>query len=272
MRLSARVGDAGELLVGAEVKDWVILVETTGVFGTRPFTLGVGSAGAEARVTLDATGPTGLRFRNLPRTTLKGKALTLTADAVDAESGVSRVVFYLGEPPPDGKSLPPGKAVVGVRGVPPSARAEAKAAPPPSDDTSPAVYSGTLLMPDQKGPVVVGARFTNRVGITEEVTAEVTLIDPPTTGNLKGRVTQGAAERGQPGLEVVLKEEDAKADAKPIASAKTNDKGEFTMTGLKPGNYVASTSKPSDYGAKASQKVTIAAADKPTEVTLSLKR
>lgn len=268
-RLTARVGDGGELVVAAEVKDWVIPVETGGVFGTRPFSLGIGAASAEARVTLDATAPAGLRFRRLPATSLRGKALALTAEATDEESGVSKVVFYVGEPPPDGKPLPPGKAALGVRGSVPSAGAK-KA---PTDDASAAAFTGSLLMPDQKGPVLVGVRFTNRVGLSEDLTAEVTLVDPPTTGSIKGRVVQGAtSERGQPGLDVVLTEPDAKPDAKPIAAAKTNDKGEFTMTGLKPGQYVLSTAKPSDYGAKATAKVTVVASDKPAEVTLSLKR
>jgi hypothetical protein len=269
-KLSARVGEGGELLITSEVKDWVIPVETNGVFGTRPFTLGVGSAAAEAKVTLDATAPTGLRLRRLPATALRGKTLTLTAEGVDAESGVSKVVFYVGEPPPEGKPLPPGKAAVGVRGSIPTAGA--KTAPPPADDTSMAAYSASLLMPDTKGPVVVGARFTNRVGLTEEVVGEVLLVDPPTTGSIKGRVVQGTTDRGQPGLEVVLMEPDAKPDAKPVATAATNAKGEFTMAGLKPGNYVVSTAKPTDYGAKASAKVTVVASDKPTGVTLSLQR
>jgi hypothetical protein len=135
-------------------------------------------------------------------------------------------------------------------------------------------------MPDQKGPVTVGARFTNRVGITEEAVGEIVLVDAPTTGSVKGRVVQGGAERPQPGLEVVLKEEEAKVEAKadakvekkPVASAKTNDRGEFEMKGIKPGRYVVSTTKPSDYGAKAEQSVTVEAGDKPTEVTLSIKR
>jgi hypothetical protein len=270
-RLSVRVGDGGELVVASEVKDWVIPVETNGVFGTRPFSLGVGSAAAEATVTLDATGPSGLRFRRLPPTALKGKSLTLTAEGIDEESGVSKVLFYLGEPPPDGKPLPPGKAALGKRGAIPSAGATT--APPPSDDTSLAAYSATLLMPDQKGPVTVGVRFTNRVGITEEVTADITLVEPPTTGSIKGRVIQGGtSERGQPGLEVVLRDEDAKADAKPVGTAKTNDMGEFTFSGLKPGQYVLTTAKPSDYGAKATQKVAVVASDKPAETTLELKR
>ena len=262
-RISVRVGDSGELVVASDVKDWVIPVETTGVFGTRPFTLGVGAASAEAKVTLDATGPTGLRFRRLPATALRGKALALTAEGVDEESGVTKVVFYAGEPPPDGKPLPPGKAALGKRGSLPGAG-------PPAADTSLAAYSASLLMPDTKGPIVVGARFTNRVGITEEVVGEVTLVDPPSTGSIKGRVVQG--ERGQPGLEVVLREADAKPDAKPAGTATTNDKGEFTFADLKPGQYVLDTAKPADYGAKASQKVAVVAGDKPTPVTLSLKR
>ncbi|MBN9520707.1 carboxypeptidase regulatory-like domain-containing protein [bacterium] len=271
VRLAARVGEAGELLVASEVRDWVAAVETTGVYGTRTFTLGVGSSAAEARVTLDATGPTGLRFRRLPPTAPRGKALAVTAEALDPESGVTKAVFYAGEPPPDGKPLPPGKAALGVRGLLPAAR-PGDAPPPAADELGPAAYSATLLMPDQTGPVLLGARFTNRVGLTEEVVAEVVLVDPPTTGSVKGRVVQGSTpERPQPGLDVLLKEADAKADAKPVAASKTNAAGAFLMTGIKPGNYVVSSSKPTDYS-KAEQRVTVVAGDKAAEVTLSLKR
>jgi hypothetical protein len=273
VRLLARVGDAGELVVASEVKDWLIPVDTTGVFGTRTFTLGVGAAAAEATVTLDATGPTGLRFRRPPATAVRGRPLAVTAEGFDPESGVAKVVFYVGEPPAEGKPLPLGKAAVGVRGAIPAAKADRPVRPLPADDTRPAAYTASLLMPDQKGPVTVGARFTNRVGLTEEVVAEVLLVDPPTTGSVKGRVVQGSTpERPQPGLEVQLKEEDAKTETKPVATTKTNDKGEFLIKGVKPGKYVVSSTKPTDYGAKAEQKVTVEASDKPAEVTLSLKR
>jgi hypothetical protein len=186
---------------------------------------------------------------------------------------VVKVVFYVGEPPAEGKPLPPGKAAVGVRGPLPEAKADTRTRPLPVDDARPAAYTAALLMPDQKGPVTVGARFTNRVGLTEEVVAEVMVVDPPTTGSVKGRVVQGSTpERPQPGLEVVLSEEGAKPDAAPVATAKTNDRGEFVMKDIKPGKYVVRSTKPADYGAKAEQKVAVEAGDKPAEVTLYLKR
>jgi hypothetical protein len=285
VRLAARVGEAGELVVGSEVRDWVIPVDTNGVLGTRRFTLGVGAAEAEATITLDATGPTGLRFHRLPATAQRAKPLTLTAEGVDAESGVAKVVFYVGDPPADGKPLPPGKAAVGVRGPvaaakvdPPVGRdlgatSDSPVRIPVIADTRPAAYTATLLMPDQKGPVTVGARFTNRAGLTEEVVAEVTLVDPPTTGKIKGRVVQGSTpERPQPGIAVTLAEDGAKPDDPPAATATTNDQGVFEMKDLKPGKYVVRAAKPVDYGAKAEQKVTVEASDKPAEVTLELKR
>ncbi|HEX4609111.1 MAG TPA: carboxypeptidase-like regulatory domain-containing protein [Urbifossiella sp.] len=271
VRLSARVGEAGELLVGAEARDWVAAVDTTGVTGTRTFTLGVGPAAAAARVTLDPTAPTGLRFRRLPPTAPRGKPLAVTAEGYDPESGVTKAVFYVGEPPADGKPLPPGKAAVGVRGLLPAARPGDRPVPLASE-FGPAAYTASLLMPDQAGPVRVGARFTNRVGLTDEVVAEVLLLDPPTTGSVKGKVVQGSGPgRPQPGLDVLLREPDAKADAKAVATAKTNAAGDFQMTGIKPGSYVVSAEKAVDY-AKAQEKVTVVAGDKAAEVTLVLKR
>jgi hypothetical protein len=278
VRLNARVGSAGEFVVGTEVRDWVVPVDTTGVVGTRRFTLGVGTAEAEATITLDPSGPTGLRFHRLPATAVRGRPLAITAEGVDPESGIARVVFYVGEPPADGKPLPPGKSAVGVRGSVSSAKPDAGApgagrVSAPSTVNRPAAYTAPLLMPDQKGPVTVGARFTNRVGLTEEVVAEVLLVDPPTTGSIKGVVNQGSTPpRPQPGLAVVLVEDGAKPDAPPVATTKTNDKGEFELKGIKPGKYVVRTTKPSDYNAKAEQQVTVEASEKPVEVPLALKR
>jgi hypothetical protein len=277
---TAAVGPGGELVLGSEVRDWVIPVDTAGVFGPRRFTLGVGAAEAEATVTLDATGPSGLRFHRLPRTAVRGQPLTLTATGADPESGVAKAVFYVGEPPAEGKPLVPGRAAVGVAGPLPSAKAAAPPRPgaetparPASDDRAPTGYTGALLMPDQKGPVTVGARLTNRVGLTEEITAEVLLVDPPTTGSIKGTVVQGASSpRPQPGVEVVLVEEGAKPDAPPVATTKTDGSGAFTLANLKPGKYVIRSAKPTDYGAKAEQKVAVEAGEKPTEVTLTLRR
>ncbi len=279
VKLTLRIGDAGELLVGSVVKDWVVSVDTTGVFGTRRLSLSVGDppvATVERLVTLDATPPSGLRFRRLPMTHTRGKPLTVTAEATDPESGIARALFYIGDPPVEGKPLPPGKAALGIPTTLPSAGSELRPRVI-SDHSRPTPFTATLLPPDQKGPVTVTARFTNQVGLSEEVTADVTLIDPPTTGTIKGRVVQGSTpERPQPGIEVQLKDPDvkpdAKSEAKPIATTTTNAEGTFTFKGVKPGKYVVAGTKPTDYGAKDEKQVTVEASEKPVEVTLSLKR
>jgi hypothetical protein len=182
------------------------------------------------------------------------------------------VLFYFGDPPPEGKPLPPGKAAPGVPSTLPSAGGDLPARAIP-DPTRPALFTATLLPPDQKGPVTVTARFTNRVGLTEETTADITLIDPPTTGTIKGKVVQGSTpERPQPGVEVQLKDAAAKPEDKPLAATTTNAEGVFTFKNVKPGKYVVGGEKPADYGAHDEKPVTVEASEKPSEVTLSLKR
>jgi hypothetical protein len=274
VRMTLRVGDAGELVVASEVKDWLMAVDAAGVVGTRQLSLSVGEppvARAEALVTLDSDAPNGLRFRRLPATWTRGKALSVTAEAVDPESGIAKALFYFGDPPPEGKPLPPGKAALGVPATLPTAGSELPVRVV-ADPSRPAAFTATLLAPDQKGPVTVTARFTNRVGLSEEATATVTLVDPPTTGTIKGKVVQGSTpERPQPGVAVSLKDAAAKPEDKPLATTTTNAEGAFTFKDVKPGSYVVGADKPTDYS-HGEKQVAVEASEKPVEVTLSLKR
>jgi hypothetical protein len=343
-----RIGPAGELLLNGAVKDWVVPIDTTGVYGTRrlTFTLETPNAArqpipaaallspdadrrprpAEALVTLDDTPPRNVRFLVLPpkpeppkppppvapvavrvraavpppppiaalcpnlfavpvvvpppappppprlpvplgKTWLRATEIELVARADDPESGIAAVYFYLGAPPgPDGKPAQGSRVVRGAVYVPPAGKKDE--APPPEALTA---YTGKLLLPDQKGPILLGVRFVNAAGlITDTEPIELLLVDPaapPTTGIIEGRVVQGDPERPQPSLTVSLLD----AAGKPVATGTTNAAGEFKFVGVKPGPYVLYSVKPVDQNARAFQRAS-AAAGVTTTVTLSLSR
>jgi len=161
------------------------------------------------------------------------------------------VLFFLGAPPTvDGKAAP-GSRVVAAAG--PNAAG---------------AYTAQLPLPDQVGPVPVGVRFVNNVGLAKDVLDEVVVTEPPpkpTTGSIKVTVTQGSPPLPQSGLGVQLRDAANKNILKPGA---TNDKGEFTFTEVAPGQYIVYSERPSDR-TKAQMSVTVEAgktADAPLEL------
>jgi hypothetical protein len=335
-----RVGPAGELLFHAEVKDWVLPLDTAGVYGKRTLRLALTDADGkvltqtqadglnkpEADIILDDTPPDNVQLLALPpkpppkkprklpppeaaaakstippggivlppwacgcvlpwpvpmppppekpapppapgviaRTLVRGTTVELVARAEDLESGVTRVLFFVGPPPgPDGKP-PPGGKVLESRLRPPP---EKLVGPPPTW----VEFGATLDLPDVKGPVTVGVRFTNGAGlVSPDVTREIWLVDPvvPTTGTIEGKVIQGSSpERPQPGLDVLLLD----AGGKVVKATKTTDTGEFRFEELPPGPYTVYTVKPADLGARSLQPATVEAGE-VTAVTLELRR
>ncbi len=341
-----RVAPTGELLFHAEVKDWVLPLDTAGVYGTRRLELALTDPDGKVLrrpraddpnqtepvtdakvVTLDDTPPQNVQLLALPpvpvpkkprklpppaagaapvpggialppwacgcvlpwpvtlppppekpapppvrlpgviaKTLVRGTAIELVARADDPESGITGALFFIGPPPgPDGKPPPGGKVAVGELVYRPTA---AKLEGPPEA----LGFGATFDLPDVKGPVTVGVRFTNGAGlVSPDLTREIWLVDPPpppTTGTIEGKVIQGSSpERPQPGLDVLLLD----AGGKVLKSAKTTDAGEFRFEELPPGPYTVYAVKPADLGARALQPATVEAGE-VTAVTLELKR
>ncbi len=271
---SLRVGGEGELVLASTVKDWVIPVDTAGVYGKRTFKLGTAGDGVtpfEGAVTFDAT-PPALKLDTLPPTKLVGSTLQVFAAAGDDESGLTEVVFYLGEPPAaDGKLPPTTEKAVGLPAL------AAKGGPMTGR------FTASFLLPDVKGKVKLYAKATNGAGlstVTEGVT--LTVVDPPpppksekekakekrTVGDVAVKVIQGSTpERPQPGLTVELRNGAGAA----VMTKTTDDKGEAFFKDVPPGGYTLYTVKLADYGAKAFAAVTVVA-DKKAEATLEVKR
>lgn len=261
--------EKGALMVASVVRDWVVPLRTEGVYGSRKleFTLDQTTAAkAEHTFTLDDTAPENVRFVRLPAAVERGKPIELFAAADEKESVIEKMVFYLGAPPlPDDKPAPNARAARGTIYVPAVPKAALRTAPLPAD--GPMLFTTLFPTPDTGSRVLIGVRVTNAVGLTTEATAEVLIVEPPTTGTIAGKVVQGTTDRPQQGLTVMLLD----AAGKPVATAPTSDKGEFKFPDLKPGVYVVGSNKPADYGARAASPATVVAG-KTTEVVLELKR
>jgi hypothetical protein len=265
--VTLRFGGAdGALVFGSTVKDWAFDVDATGVLGTRtlrarllvqkgqtPDPVNDTELRADTRQVVFDNSPPEATVR-LPATHVRGTPLRVTVTAVDAESGIDRVLVFVGDPP----AADVRKAV----------RGKVFLADPPS--TPGGTFTAELPMADIKGPAVVGTRVVNGAGLVTDASGEVLLVDPkpkPTTGDIKGVVEQGTKPRPQAKRTVWLIDEKQTAILKTAA---TNDKGEFTFADLAPGNYYVRSDKKEDY-ATAKKMVTVEAG-KTTEVTLELKR
>src|SRR5206468_99008 len=105
-------------------------------------------------VTFDNSRPEAVKLV-APATHPRGTPLTVTATAVDEESGIDRVLFFVGDPPAaDVRTAVRGRVYV--------------ADPPPAAG---GVYTAVLPMADVKGPAAIGVRVINGVGLATDATA-----------------------------------------------------------------------------------------------------
>jgi hypothetical protein len=299
------IGKGGELAFATRVRDWAIPLDTAEVYGPRKlsFTLEIPEADrdadptdpakklpnptAETTVTFDDTPPGGVQVFDLyqpkkarqadkdpppalrewkkdgekPRI-VRGTRVQLVIGAVDPESQIGSVLVFTGPPPlPDGKPAPGGK-------IYPLRRYMVKGADGKDVPSNPPAYTTIVELPDAKGPFAVNYRIVNRAGLMVEDVAEATLIDPPATGTIEGKVIQGSTpERPQPNLTVALFD----AGGKAISTTTTNDAGEFAFEDLPPGPYLVFCNKEADQNANDRKPATVKAGE-TTTVTLELKR
>jgi hypothetical protein len=262
-------GTDGAIVFNSGVKDWAFDLDATGVLGKRklrarlmtpkgptPDPVNDTELGVDQPEIVFDNSPPIVKI-TAPLEHPRGTPLTVKITATDPESGVDRVLVFVGDPP--------AATVVGpVRG-------KVYLADPGKEAAS---FSAVLPMADIKGRAVVGVRAIDGAGLVTDTSAEVDLIDPASaggakasTGKIKGVVGQGSPARPQGGKPVYLIDE---KQTSVVKRTDTNDKGEFQFNDVAPGNYFVRSDKPTDYST-AKKSVTVEAG-KTSEVALDLKR
>ena len=167
-------------------------------------------------VVFDGNVPTDVKFLNLPPKAAKGQPLAVKATCGPSISGIKKVEFFVGKPNKD----------------------ELPTSPTPMPGVSPdgSEWRATLQMPDQKGIVVVGVKFTSQAGLSTIEAQEIELLDAaelnrPAPGKIAGKLVENRIP--QPTAVVFLY--DAKGN--PLAKATTKADGSFEFKELVPGTY-----------------------------------
>jgi hypothetical protein len=290
---AADPGPSGALLFKTHVADWAVSLNTEGIYGRaevrvrmlesdgKPVTVAVRDEGgnrreeyveAVGRLFFDNTPPIDVAFDDqYPQQMERNSQLVVRATGRDPETGISRVVFFLGKPVKDPKT--------GVEG------------PGPSVETVPGeLVAGTdwweAVLPVSTGKpdtFFVSAEVVNGADQSTIKTIRIELVDRPAgaagaaakaTFSVEGVVREG--ERPQPGLDVALK--DPKGTVLATAKTGTGAKGGkpvgvFKFESVPPGAYVITAVKMGALPSKGNVAVTVVDRDvKKEEVEITLTR
>lgn len=220
------------------------------------------------RLLVDATPPQvtfrdpGLRVTKTGARQLeKGQPLPVRALAADDQTGIARVVFFLGKPGEDGK--PPAGAAV-VEGVPEVGK----------DGRPTGVWAAALQLPADRKEATVSAIAVDGAGNAGGPAAgealRIVIVDPPPpipTGRIDGLVLFG--ELPQPGVEVKI----VGGEGRIRKSVVTNLSGKFCIAGLPPGPYILASGKTDvTTGLIGLTEVTVEPGEKATPAVIALRK
>lgn len=168
-------------------------------------------------VVFDGNPPADVKYLDLPPRAAKGAPLAVKATCAPSVAGIKEVRFFVGKPNKD--ELPAAPAPV------PGMRAEGEAE-----------WRANLQMPDAKGVVVVGVKFTTFAGLSTIETQEIELLDAaevnkPAPGKIAGKLLENRIP--QPNATVFLYDEKGAA----VAKTATKADGTFEFKDLPPGSY-----------------------------------
>jgi hypothetical protein len=265
----------GAMAFKTEVRDWEVALPTKGIVGARRVRAAVQPKGGRAEgvpavfrdVILDGTPPEitqlGVRKRGpedpLPRLERGAGELALFAVGSDPESGISKVLFFLGRPEKDPKlpgshKMPDG--VTPVEGQPAKGEPDTWLAQLP-------------VSADKPGAVDVGVQFVNKAGLVTFGTVRVELVEPKAggkAGSIEGKVLEG--DRPQPGVEVTLRDAQNAVKATTLTDKKT---GVYKFLDVPPGAYRVSAAK-STSGTRGETPVQVEAGDTKKDIDVRLLR
>ncbi|MFO0965756.1 MAG: carboxypeptidase-like regulatory domain-containing protein [Gemmataceae bacterium] len=224
-------GPGGSLLLEAAIDDHHVSFDTSLIRGKRVLRARLlDEGGREILQTLqpilfDATAPSAVRFVDAPARARRGAATKLAVQALDPESGIRAVKFFVGKPQDE---------------KPPRDAAMTTADPTAAD---PNLWTATLPLPeDGKGPTPITAHVINNAGLArfETVMVDCIDVDPATIGpaRLRGKITEG--DRPQAGMEVLLLDEMNREKAR----TRTKADGSYEFDKLEPGRYKVYSLKP----------------------------
>jgi hypothetical protein len=269
IRLLEPAGD-GAIRLATVVRDWEFDLDIHSVVGTyvARATLNVEPTALtdERQVILDPTAPEGILFSS-PASNAKvqaGQKLPVAAVGVDPESGIEKVVFFVGKPTPDHKA-PPNAVEV-------QAKLDGNA------------WKAELRIPNDaaKGPLTLGVVFTNRAGRSQADALVVEVAEPAKQekkpASIAGKVVEGGdpklgklvidgpGPRPQAGLKVELRTARGVID-----TATTDEAGKYKFENLAPGSYTVTSTKGAS-NRKDSVPVELKEFEQKTGVDLRLKR
>lgn len=251
-----------------KLKVGIIAANTLGLIG-----------GGEADIQVDPTPPEVVKLSVFPATGKEpdfvpgvsqkeplasykpGSTIRLTARAIDPQSQIdpdAPVIFFLGDAPgPDGKDLPTTyKRYISTKGVGTSA--------------ADFQYAADIVLPKdikKETDVKVGVMFRNKAGQYGTRVTNIKLDKDFTTATLTVKVTQGGAERRQPGLKVWLIDQFGAV----AAEGKTDDCGIAVFEKVLPGTYLVWAVKETDQNSQ-DYKTVVARGGDEIDVALSVRR
>ncbi len=241
----------GALPFQAQVRDWNLNLDTRGIVGKFAVeaTLTYPGRGAVLTTTpkripliLDATPPEGARFRSplLLQKVIRGKPVQILAEAIETDSGIADVSFFVGKPTADHKAPPNATLVPGIRAASLKEPVWTPGAP--------------VLTSDLKGRTDLGVIFISRAGLRSSATVEIDLVDPepppppgkPKLASIVVSLTEGG--RPQDGLTVELFDGKGIMIQKGVSGPLKNkdgvaEPGKILFKDLPPGTYRAAAVK-----------------------------
>jgi hypothetical protein len=226
-------GPTGGLAFSAAISDWQVPLSITGASGQRLLlarlldAAGATLASDEQSVYMGAIPPQGVRFLDIPKQAVKSAPIAVRASGFDSESGVAKVLFFLGKPA-DGK-IPPNITTIAAQ-------------PLGAGNT---VWGANVAMPPQSGPADLSVAFVNNIGLQAFATATINVVDalPTKNGRILGAVLEGTVR--QPAQQVYLLDPKSKAKDKVVAQTNSDATGAFQFENVVPGNYYVFCQKPS---------------------------